>query len=148
MGGDMALDTKQDVEQLADRLTENANESHDRLLKAIKSKEIEPDQARAAFQQEILLRQQANSLYIDAARCIVQGFTQSQQDFIGTIDEANQRIAKIKKIAAFLDLLADILSLATAAYAAKPEPILASFKEVKQDLKNLRPKSAAKPKPA
>lgn len=138
----MALDTKQDVEQLADGLTESANESHGWLLDAIKSNKITPDQARVAFQQETLLRQQANSLLIDAATCIVQGLTQSQKDFMGIIDEANQRIAKIKKIAAYLDLLADILSLATAAYAAKPKPILAALKEVKQDVEDLRPKSA------
>lgn len=144
----MALESKQDVEQLADGLTNSANESHARLLKAIETQEVTPDEARAAFQQETLLRQQASSLYIDAAACIVQGLTLSQKDFMGIIEEANQRIAKIKKIAAFLDLLADILALAAAAYAAKPKPILAAVKEVKQDLEDLRPKTAVKSKSA
>lgn len=133
----MALEKKQQVEQLADRLTASADEIHARLMQAIKKKEIAPEEARATFQQETTLRQQANSLYIDAGSCIVVDLAIPQKEFVGVIEEANRRIAKIKEIAAFLDLVADILALAVAAYAGKPKPILAAFEEVREDLKAL-----------
>ncbi|MDD5366646.1 MAG: hypothetical protein PHR30_15010 [Gallionellaceae bacterium] len=133
----MALEQKSDVEALGDRMTSSADEIFARLIKAIEQHEISPEEARNTFQQETLLRQQANSLYIDAAKCIVDGLTITQTSFMQIIDDANQRIAKIEKVAAFLDLVADLLSLATAAYAAKPKPILAAIKEVEKDLKAL-----------
>ena len=134
----MALESREDIEQLADGLTQSADESRAWLLDAIKKQTITPDEARTTFQQEALLRQQANGLYIDAATCIVQGLSLSQKDFMKIIGEANKRIAKIEKIVILMDLLADILALAAASYAAKPKPILAALKEVKQDITSLK----------
>ena len=134
----MALEAKQDVEQLADQFTRNADETHTRLIRAIEKNEISQEDARVMFQHETSLRQQANSLYIDAAKCVVEGLALSQEKLVAVIDEASERIATIAKIAAFLDLVADILALATAAYAAKPKPILAALKEVQADLKALK----------
>jgi oligoendopeptidase F len=133
----MALEKKQQVEQLADQLTASADEVRARLMQAIKKKEISPENARATFQSETSLRQQANGLYIDAAVHIVKDLDISQQEFTGVIENANQRIAKVKEIAAFLDLVADLLALAAAVYAGKPKPILAAFEEVRGDLKAL-----------
>ena len=134
----MALASQQEVEQFADTLSDCANALHARLMQAIKDQEIGPDEARVAFQQETALRQQANSLFIDAATLIVAGLDVAQNELMGTIQEANRRIAKIKKVAALLDFLTDVLALAMAAYTAKPKLILAALKEVKHDLDGLQ----------
>lgn len=134
----MALASAKEVEQLATSLSDSANALHARLMQAIKNQEIGLDEARVAFQQESALRQQADSLYIEAATLIVAGLDIPQKELMETIQEANKRIAKIKKVATLLDLLADVLALTMAAYTAKPKLILAALKEVKQDVKELK----------
>lgn len=130
----MALANQKQVEALADNLTGCANSIHDRLMKAIKNKEIDRDSAQLIFQDETSLRQRANGLYIDAANCVVEGLTESQKIIINLIDTANEKIKTIKRMASFVDLVADLLALAAAAYTAKPALILAAIKEVKEDV--------------
>jgi hypothetical protein len=103
-------------------------------MTAINNKEIDQAKAQAMFQDETILRQRANSLYLDAANCIVANLQISQDDLLGVIEGAQNSMAKIEKVAHFIDLIADILMLVAAAYAAKPAPILAAIKEVKSDL--------------
>ncbi|TAN74100.1 MAG: hypothetical protein EPN14_09400 [Gallionella sp.] len=133
----MALANQEQVEALADNITKCANSIHDRLMKAIKNKEIDQNAAQMIFQDEASLRQRANGLYIDAANCVVDGLAESQKSIIDLIDTAKEEIKTIKKIASFIDLIADLLVLAAAAYAAKPAPILAALKEVKEDVEAL-----------
>lgn len=130
----MALANQKQVEALADNITGCADSIHNRLMKAITNKEIDQYTAQSIFQDEAMLRQRANSLYIDAANCVVDGLAETQKSIIGLIDTANEKIKTIKKIASFIDLIADLLVLAAAAYAAKPAPILAALKEVKEDV--------------
>lgn len=144
-----ALEKAKQVEELADALSECANTIHERLIDAIDNKEIARDQAQATLQDEGMLRQRANSLYIDAALFVVEGLEVSQLDLLDSVAEAERSIAKIKKIEAFLDLIADLLSLASAVYAAKPKVIIAALKEVKEDVGNIAVRPApriAKPK--
>lgn len=137
----MALATVKQIAELADRLTQSADGIHERLIKAIKNNEVDPPTAQLIFQDEALLRQRANSLYIDAANCIVADLADSQKSVLALIDTANGKMAKIKAIAQFIDLIADLLVLAAAAYAAKPGPIVAALKEVKQDVDGLQAKA-------
>lgn len=130
----MALANQKQVEALADNITGCADSIHDRLMKAIKNKEVDQNTAQLIFQDEGSLRQRANGLYIDAANCVVDGLSESQKSIIGLIETAKEKIKTIKKIAGFIDLIADLLVLAAAAYAAKPAPILAALKEVKEDV--------------
>jgi hypothetical protein len=130
----MALANQKQVEALADNLTQCADSIHERLKKAIKNKEIDQYTAQSIFQDEAILRQRANSLYIDAANCVVADLADSQKDVMTLIDTAKETVKTIEGIARFIDLIADLLVLAAAAYAAKPGPILAAFKEVKNDV--------------
>jgi hypothetical protein len=130
----MALANQKQVEELADNISGCADSIHARLMKAIKNKEIDQYTAQSIFQDEASLRQRANSLYIDAANCVVDGLSESQKSIIDLIDTAKEKIKTIKKIASFIDFIADLLVLAAAAYAAKPAPILAALKEVKDDV--------------
>lgn len=133
----MALSNQKQVEDFADIISECADSIHVRLMKAIKNKEIDQYAAQLIFQDEVTLRQRANSLYIDAVNCIVDGLSQSQKSIMELIDTAKDKIRTIKKIAGFMDFIADLLVLAAAAYAAKPAPILAALKEIKKDVEIL-----------
>jgi hypothetical protein len=50
------------------------------------------------------------------------------------IETVKETIRTIENIARFIDLIADLLVLVSAAYAAKPAVILAALKEVKKDV--------------
>ena len=130
----MALANQEQVEALADNITKCADSIHDRLKKAIKNKEIDQYTAQSIFQDEATMRQRAGSLYIDAAKCVVEDLAESQKSVMTLIDTAKETIKTIENIARFIDLIADLLVLAAAAYAAKPAPILAALKEVKDDV--------------
>jgi hypothetical protein len=131
----MALANQKEVEDLAERITACADSIHDRLMKAIKTREIDQYKAQSIFQDEAILRQRANSLYIDAAECVVVGVAESQHSMMNLIDTAKGTIKTMKQIASFIDILADLLVLAAAATAAKPGPILAALNEVREDVK-------------
>lgn len=130
----MALANQKQIEDLANSLTECANSIHERLMKAIRAEEVSQDQARATFDDEATLRQRANTLYIDAARCVASNLTISQESLTDVVDDAKDKIKKIRRISTFLDLVTDLLALAIAAYSAKPNLIITAFKEVKKDV--------------
>jgi hypothetical protein len=136
----MALANQKQVEVLADNLTQCADSIHDRLKKAIKNREIDQYTAQSISQDEAILRQRANSLYIDAANCVVDGLADSQKNVMALIDTAKETMTTIEDIARFIDLIADLLVLASAAYAAKPGPILAALREVREDVDTLSEK--------
>jgi hypothetical protein len=131
----MALKTQKDVEELADSLTESADAIHKQLLKEIKKGSVDLAQAQLIFHDEAVMRQKANGLYIDAANCVIKNLSEAQDDLVGLIAAANKRLKKFENIEKFIDLIADLLVLAAAAYAAKPGPMLAALKEVRKDLK-------------
>ena len=134
----MALANQRQVEELANSLTECADSIHERLMKAVKNKAVNQAEAQATFQDETILRQRANSLYIDAASCVLGDLAMPQKGLMDVVDTAKAKIRNIKQISAFVDLVADLLALAAAAYAAKPGPILATLKEVKEDVEALK----------
>ena len=134
----MALNDRAQVEALADNLTECANSIHERLIDAIKKDEIDQYTAQTIFQDEATLRQRANSLYLDAINCVVDGLPDSQESILQVVAEAKDTLKTVKKIEVFIDLIADLLVLATAAYAAKPAPIFAALKEIKSDVKQIK----------
>lgn len=130
----MALSNIKEIEEMADNLSECANSIHERLMQAIKNKEVDHQKAQSLFQDETILRQQANSLYCDAVNCVVAGLSESQVDLNNLINTAKEEIKKIKEIANFIDIIADLIVLAGAIYAAKPAPILSALKEIKEDV--------------
>jgi hypothetical protein len=127
----MALANKEQVEALADNITKCADSIHDRLMRAIENKEIDHSAAQSLFQDESTLRQQANSLYINAAKRVVEGLAEPQENIMALIDSAKETIKTIEDMARIIDLIANLLVLATAVYNAKPASILAALKEVK-----------------
>lgn len=140
-----ALSTASEIIAFADKITAYANGIHAWLIKAINDKKVDQSTAQAIFQDESILRQRANGLYLDAANCIVKDLQTPQSELLGVIDDAKESLENIKEVASAIDLIADILVLVGAAYAAKPAPILAAIKEVKADVDAL--KKNKKPNP-
>lgn len=130
----MALTNQTQVEALAENLTLCANAIHARLMVAIKNKQIDQCTAQSIFQDETILRQRANSLYIDAANCVIDGLAETQENMMSLVSAAKDKVKEIKEIEKFIDLIADLIVLSAAIYAAKPAPILAALKEVKADI--------------
>jgi hypothetical protein len=131
----MALKNKKEVEELADSLTLSADAIHQKLMKDIKKGSVDQPQAQLIFQDEVILRQKANALYIDAANCVIKNLGEPQAELVGVIAAANEKLKKMKDVEQFIDLVADLLVLAAAAYAAKPGPLLTALEEVRKDLK-------------
>jgi hypothetical protein len=130
----MALQTREEIEQVAEVLRKAADAIHERLMNAIINEEIEQREAQLIFNDEVLLRQQCNSLYIDAINCVVADLSQSQAAVTATINAAKKTIRTVQNITVFIDLVADLLLLAAAIYAAKPAPIVGALKEIKDDI--------------
>ena len=134
----MALQTREEIEQVAEVLRKAADAIHERLMKAIVDDEIDQRAAQLIFNDEVLLRQQCNGLYIDAINCVVADLQQSQAAVTGTINAARKTIKTLHNITVFIDLVADLLLLAAAIYAAKPAPIIGALKEIKDDIAALQ----------
>jgi hypothetical protein len=129
----MALSTVTQIQQIATELQDAADAIHLRLMTAIQNNEIEQPAAQSLFQDEALLRQRSNSLYIEAIDSVVKGLQDSQASVMKVIVDANTTLQNIEHIKAFIDLVADLLVLAAAVYAAKPGPIVSALNEIKND---------------
>jgi hypothetical protein len=129
----MALSTVTQIQQIATELQDAADAIHLRLMTAIQNNEIEQPAAQSLFQDEALLRQRSNSLYIEAIDSVVKGLQDSQASVMKVIVDANTTLQNIEHIKAFIDLVADLLVLAAAVYAAKPGPIVSALNEIKKD---------------
>ena len=130
----MALETEAYLVELADRLTQSANALHERLRQAIQAKQVDQALAQLLFQDEVVLRQRANALYLDAVNCVVADLPPTQQSLLRLVETANDRIQTIKNIAHGLDLIGNLLLLAAAACAAKPGPIIAAWEKVQKEV--------------
>ena len=130
----MALDKPEDIEALADGLSDMADAMHKRLLKAIKGAEIELAEVQTQFQREALLRQKANALYADAAGAVVEGLPLAQSELLKVVQIAEERIQSIEDLRKGMEIFGDILVLSASVMAGKPGPILAAVKEIQDDL--------------
>ncbi len=133
----MALSEREQIEQLAKLITAFADAIHDYLLEEIKTGRINRDEARIHFDSETLLRETANSLYIDAASYVVQDLEMAQEELLGVINEAKDKIKNIQKISAFVELVADMLAFVAAVRSATPKEIVSTFKKIRKDIEAL-----------
>nr|VFJ97746.1 MAG: hypothetical protein BECKLFY1418A_GA0070994_10735 [Candidatus Kentron sp. LFY] len=133
----MILEKSDQIVALADQISTCANSIHEHLMTKIKENKISRHEAQSVFQNEVILRQYANSLYIDAVNNVIIGLKGSQKELTGLIDSAKEKIKTIEEIASFIDLVADLVAFAAAVSAKKPAPILAALKEIEEDVKAL-----------
>ena len=133
----MALEQKKYVEELADHLTRIADEAQARLLAAIRNGETNPTDARSAFDQIALLRQNANSMYVDTAAAIVQDLNISQHELTQTIALGGIVITNIQQVGALIELLTDFVKLSAAASAGKSKATFDQIKKIRHDIEEL-----------
>ena len=146
---DQALASAQQVEQLADSLSQAANALHARIMRAIRQRlagaapsvpsrlAISADEARALFGNEVALRQLANRLYSDAAGYALTGLEESQRSVLDAADDATKKIGKIDALKDLIGIGNDLLALAGAVVGGKPEQIISALKRLKRDAGSL-----------
>ncbi len=147
-----------EIEALADQLSLCADQIHARVMKDIKShnggpiSDTEQATARALLDDEVLLRQRANSLYADAATYVVKTLGKPQQHVLELTAAAAEQIRKIALIGDVVGLVGGLLSLAGAAATGQAAPILVALEKIRTQVKAVQadlPKQPAAPaKPA
>ncbi|CAN7390360.1 hypothetical protein [Duganella sp. LjRoot269] len=136
--------TQADIEALADNLSACADALHTRLMRAIRQQapgssepKITQAAAQALFDNEVTLRQRANSLYLDAATLAASGFGAAQQQMLDLTARAQDHIRKIDRLKDLVDITAELLALGAAVAAGKPEHIAAPLEKIKHHLATL-----------
>lgn len=148
--GGSALASTDKIVELADHLSACADRIHERVMQEIRGYNGQPvpdnvqASARALLEDEVLLRQRANSLYADAATFIVKGLGKPQAQLVKLTADAAEKIRKIGVIGEAAGLVGGLLALAGAAATGQPMPILAAIDKIEKHGKAL---NALKPKP-
>jgi len=128
----------QDLEGLADTLTACADALHERLMRALRRQQpledgLSQGAALVMFEQEVALRQQANSLYVDAATISLQGLGVTAAELQALAEHARQAVRRIEHRKNLAGIAAGLLGMAAAVASARPDHLA----EALQDLKTL-----------
>jgi hypothetical protein len=142
------------IEALADELSASADQIHTRVMKEIKAHDAFTDAEQAMLRglldDEVLLRQRANSLYADAATYVVKALGKPQQHVLELTAAAAEKIRKIAVVGNAVGLVAGLLSLAGAVATGQAAPILAALAKIHTQIKAqqaLQPPDTAKQPP-
>lgn len=148
-----------EIEALADSLSACADELHERVMKAIRKNPpggpppqtggnmeagISHGAAQALFENEVALRQRANNLYVDAALLAGAGLAAPKQQLLDLGAQARHQIRRINVLKDLIDLSGDLLALAAALAAGKPEQLPAVVDNIQAHLGKLK-EDRAKP---
>lgn len=137
-GQDNALSSMAQVVELADGLSSVADRLHERILREIRSydgrsvPETVQDAMRRLLDDEMVLRQRANTLYADAAAFVITGLGQPQSRLVALTATAAEKIRRIAVIGEVTGLVGGMLSLAGAVAAGKPTPIVHALEKIQQ----------------
>jgi len=151
--GDSGLSTAAEVEALADQLTACADALHERIMAEVASYQggaVPPkaqDAMRKLLDEEQVLRQRANALYLDAAKHIVSGLGASQQHLVKLTADAAEKIRKITNVGMGISLVARLLGVTAAIATGQPAAILLSFEYLKKQLDAIALYNPPKKKP-
>lgn len=139
------------IEALADSLSGCADALHERIMRAIRQRPagdaagaspdladgITQDAAQALFDQEVLLRQSANALYVQAAALAIAGLDSVRQDLMDVTAAARDTLRRVAKVQALVALAAGLVGLAGAIAAGKPGQWPGAIRDVRDQLKRL-----------
>ncbi len=147
---DPALASARQVEQLADSLSDAADALHARVMRAIRKRPLggaapaglelvlSQAEAQTMFDAEVSLRQRANELYIDAGGYALQGLDASQHSLMELTDTARQKIARINSLKDLITIGTDLLTLAGAVIAGKPERVAKALGKMHEHFTDLK----------
>jgi len=147
------LATPDQIAELADGLSLCADQIHERVMREIRAWSGQPvpeqvqETARALFEDEVLLRQRANSLYADAATFIVKGLGKPQAQLVTLTADAAEKIRRIGVIGEVTGLVAGLIGMAGAAATGQAVPVIVALDKVRKQVKAieaLAPTPAAK----
>lgn len=134
--GERGLSSMRHVVELADGLSTIADRLHERILREIRSHDGRgvpshvQDAMRRLLDDEMVLRQRANTLYADAAAFIVQGLDQPQSRLVALTHDAAEKIRRIGVIGEVTSLVGGLLSLAGAVASGQPTPIALALEKI------------------
>ena len=125
-----------DIEALADSLSASADALHTRLMRDIRQKPptVAQTVAQALFENEVALRQRANSLYLEAAVLAASGLGGAQRQLLDVTARAQEKIRKIEHTKDLIQLTGELLSLAAAIATGKPDKLAKPFEAIKHHL--------------
>ncbi|MDY0978446.1 hypothetical protein SOM61_26115 [Massilia sp. CFBP9012] len=135
-GGGGGLSSMQQVVELADGLSTIADRLHERILREIRSYDGRgvpvpvQDAMRRLLDDEMVLRQRANTLYADAAAFVIQGLGQPQSRLVALTAAAAEKIRRIGVIGEVTGLVGGLLSLAGAVAIGQPTPIVLAIEKI------------------
>ncbi len=135
-----------DIEALGDSLSASADALHAQLMRALRQRapggtapSMTQGAAQALFENEVQLRQRANSLYLDSAKLAASGLGGAQQRLLEQTRRARDAVARIDQVKDLLDLSAELLSLGAALASGKPERLVTPLEKLKRHLDALAP---------
>jgi len=94
--------------------------------------------AQALFENEVALRQRANSLYVDATVLAAAGLGAPQRVLLDLVAVARRRIRHASLLKDVIGITADMLGLAAAIAAGKPEHLPGVVESIKERYAQLR----------
>lgn len=142
-----------DVAALADSLSACADSLHERIMHAIRQRQpgnastspagdlahgITQDTAQALFDHEVLLRQSANTLYVQAAVLASAGLDSVRQELMDVTASARDTLRHVAKVQALVALAADLVALAGALAGGKPGQWPAAIRQVRDRVTAVR----------
>lgn len=149
MSASSPITTPADIEALADSLSASAHALHERIMRAIRRNGQQADgdaaggadaggithaDAQALFEQEVALRQQANSLYVDAARLATAGLVVPQAQLLEVAGRARETIRRIDRAKDIAGIVAALLGLAGAIVGAQAKDAAAALEDLRDNL--------------
>lgn len=127
-----------DFAALADNITACARELHARIMRDIRREALAHEEAQALFDQEVALRLQANKLYVDAAVLAAGSLALPRQQLLELTEQAREAIRRIERTKLVVDIAGDLLRLAAAVAAARPEDLAPAAEDLKAKLSALK----------
>lgn len=128
--------TQKDIEALADSLSASADALHTRLMSALRQQPpaVAQPVAQTLFENEVALRQRANGLYLEAAVLAAGGLGGTQKQLLDVTARAQDKIRKIEHVKDLIQLTGELLSLAAAIAAGKPDRLAEPYENIKHHL--------------
>ncbi|GAB3472463.1 hypothetical protein GCM10027321_45530 [Massilia terrae] len=134
--GSGALSTPDQVTQLGDQLTAIADALHERTLRELRAYGGGPvpgpaqQAARQLLDDEQVLRQRANALYLQAATLIVKALPQSQLHVMQLTAAAAEQLKQLVQLRDAMGVIGRVLELSGAALTGNPVLIMRALEDM------------------